>query len=74
MTDIHSIKHILELGRKIRADGGRIVQLIGGKSSEHPQLITIIYELRKIGLRPPMPNQPNCLRRKIIPNNNEREP
>jgi uncharacterized radical SAM superfamily Fe-S cluster-containing enzyme len=45
---------ILSLGEKIRADGGRFVQLIGGEPAEHPQLLDIVRKLRTMGLRPLM--------------------
>lgn len=42
------------LGQKIRNDGGRFVQLMGGEPAEHPHVLEIIRGLRKIGLRPLM--------------------
>ena len=45
---------ILALGRKIRDDGGRLVQLIGGEPAEHPNVVEIVSGLRRIGLRPSM--------------------
>lgn len=49
-----SSERVLELGRRIRADGGRFVQLMGGEPAEHPHLPEIIRGLRGIGLRPLM--------------------
>lgn len=48
------VNEILELGKKIRTDGGRIVQLIGGEPTDHPRLMEIITGLKKMGLRPLM--------------------
>lgn len=45
---------VLALGQKVRRDGGRFVQLMGGEPAEHPRLLEIIRGLRRIGLRPLM--------------------
>lgn len=53
----HSGEHqpperILALGRRVRADGGRFVQLIGGEPAEHPELPAIVRGLRRLRLSP----------------------
>ncbi len=47
-----SLDAAVDLGRRIRAAGGRWVSLTGGEPTLHPELEAIISALRRLGLRP----------------------
>lgn len=46
------LEQILARGLRVKENGGRFVQLMGGEPAEHPHLMEIVLGLRKIGLRP----------------------
>lgn len=47
-----SVEQVLRSGRRVRKDGGRFVELIGGEPAEHPAILEIVRGLRQMGLRP----------------------
>lgn len=54
-SDLHvPVDQVLALGQKIRGDGGRLVQLMGGEPADHPDVIEIVRGLCRLGLRPVM--------------------
>ncbi|MFZ2656493.1 MAG: radical SAM protein [Victivallales bacterium] len=49
-----SLDKAIALAEMIRREGGRLVTLTGGEPSIHPEIISIVQGMKKLGLRPLM--------------------